>query len=245
MPNPRAHRLPANHSKFPRRLGDGLYPKLLEEGRPLLDDAPVAVSLPVQRVAVDSESTEIIKPWSWRRVVPFVLGAVGVLGVGLLVTLKGERNVGVPVVRPAVPATATAPTPSSPTTVATTVPATRPEPPAAPQVPVPPIRETVTLEPKIAPQAEAPQPSADELLASAKESFERSDLSKALALARRAAEQGAGAPAFVLIASCLSIKQDFAGAQKALKQALFISPGDADAKRMLERLRNGVPDNTP
>jgi hypothetical protein len=49
----------------------------------------------------------------------------------------------------------------------------------------------------------------------------------------------------VLIGSCLSIKKDFAGAQKALKQALLIAPGDADAKRMLERLRNGASDDTP
>jgi len=87
--------------------------------------------------------------------------------------------------------------------------------------------------------------SADELLAAAKESFDRSDITNALALARRAARQGAGAPAYVLIAGCLSIRRDYAGARSALRQALRISPGDAEAKRLLERLRTGTTADAP
>jgi eukaryotic-like serine/threonine-protein kinase len=254
------------------RLGDGLYPRLLEQGRPLLDDAPpvLAPEMIERRRVVDSDATEIMKPRNWHRVVLFALGAAVVLVVGLFVGLKGDKNVEVRVALPAQPEQPPAVVqPSQLPSPPKTEPAARPEQPAVSQAAVPPARKTVAPQPQITPQvapavrktttahpqitpktaiepqAATPQPSTDELLASAKESFERSDLSKALALARRAAEQGAGAPAFVLIGSCLSIKKDFAGAQKALKQALLISPGDAEAKRMLERLRNGVPDYTP
>jgi tetratricopeptide (TPR) repeat protein len=234
------------------RLADGLYARLLEQGRPLLDDAPavVAPELVERRRTVDRDATEIMKPRDWRRILLFVLGGV-VLGVAVLVVVsRGGKDVEVPAVRPVtepepvadpMPEPAIGNRPASPDPATGTRP---PEPdpatgtrPPAPK-PVPPVA-------KAAPTPQSPQPSADELLASAKESFEESDLPKALALARRAAEQGAGAPAFVLIGSCLSLKKDFAGAQKALKQALLISPGHAEAKRMLERLRNGVPDDTP
>ncbi len=227
------------------RLGDGLYPRLMEEGRHLLDDAPAAERVERRRV-VDSDATEIAKSVRWRRIILFGLGVVGVLVVGLMVPWKGEKTVEkTPVQAP--PAAAVV-APPAPLPEPAPAPATAFRPPApAPGVAsaAVPVRKTAAPQPKVEPERGAVQESADELLASAKDSFERSDLSKALALAQRAAEQGAGAPAFVLIGTCLSIKGDFAGAKDALKQALRLSPGDANATRMLKRLGNGTPEDTP
>jgi tetratricopeptide (TPR) repeat protein len=76
-------------------------------------------------------------------------------------------------------------------------------------------------------------------------SFEAERFSEALSLARLAANQGAGAKAFVLIGSCLSLKKDYVGAREALERALHLSPEDADAKRLLKRLRLETGGDTP
>jgi serine/threonine protein kinase len=226
------------------RLGDGLYPRLLEQGRPLLDDVPAPEMIERRRV-VDSDATEVMKPRNWHRLVLFALGAAIVLGVGVLVTLKGGKKVEVTDVAPVQP-----PSP------AVVPPEPKPEPgprlepkpdPAAGSRPAtsepghppvsPAILKTATPQPKIAPEPQIPRSSADELLASAKSSFEAERFSEALNMARSAANQGAGAKAFVIIGSCLSLKKDYVGAREALERALRLSPEDVDAKRLLKRLR--------
>jgi len=85
------------------RMKDGLYPKLLEEGRPLLDDDSPPEKLKRRRAA-DSDATKIIKPRDWHRLLLFALGGVVVLGGGLFLTLRDGKSVEVPVVQPAPPA---------------------------------------------------------------------------------------------------------------------------------------------
>jgi serine/threonine protein kinase len=91
----------------------------------------------------------------------------------------------------------------------------------------------------------AAQPAADELLAAARESFEMESFSEALRLARAAAKQGAGAKAHILIGTCLSIAKDHQGARAAFEQALRLSPGNAEAKRLLDELLRKPPNKTP
>jgi tetratricopeptide (TPR) repeat protein len=77
------------------------------------------------------------------------------------------------------------------------------------------------------------------------ESFEDSDIPKTLALAKLAAERGAGAPAYVLLGTCLYIKKDYPRAKDALEVALRLSPENVEAKRRLERIREIMPDHKP
>jgi hypothetical protein len=88
------------HDFESRGLRDGLYPKLLEEGRPLLDDAP-APELVERRRVVDSDPTEILKPRNWRRIVLFALGGAALVAVAPFVFFRGGKNVEVPAVQPA------------------------------------------------------------------------------------------------------------------------------------------------
>jgi tetratricopeptide (TPR) repeat protein len=124
------------------------------------------------------------------------------------------------------------------------LPTTVPPPPAAP-----PVRATATPRAKTAHESKSqpatPQQSADELLASALDSFDHSDIPKALSLARLAAARGAGAQAFVLISGCLYVKKDYSGAKEALERALRLSPDNAEAKRGLEKIRRKTIDDTP
>jgi hypothetical protein len=117
-----------------------------------------------------------------------------------------------------------------------------------PQPAAPPVRPPVTPRAKAA-QESKPQPatpqSADDLLASALDSFDHSDITKALSLARLAAEGGAGDRAFVLIGGCLYVKKDYAGAKEALEHALRLSPDNAEAKQGLEKIRRKTLDDTP
>ena len=99
--------------------------------------------------------------------------------------------------------------------------------------------------PSAAPTVQKTASSADELLASAENAFDHSNVSRALSLARLAAERGAGAEAFVLISGCLVVKKDYAGAQEALEHALRLSPDNAEAKRGLEKLRRRAVEDTP
>jgi tetratricopeptide (TPR) repeat protein len=232
------------------RLADGLYARLLEQGRPLLDDvpAPVEPEMVERRRAVDRDATEIIKPRDWRRILLFVLGGV-VLGVAALVVVsRSGRNVEGPAVRPvAVPAPGPGPgsvPEPTPTPTPEPEPATGSRPPAPAPAPEP-VRKTATPEPKIAPQPSTAKASADALLASAMESFEDSDIPKTLALAKLAAERGAGAPAYVLLGTCLYIKKDHPRAKDALEVALRLSPENVEAKRRLERIREIMPDHKP
>ena len=87
----------------------------------------------------------------------------------------------------------------------------------------------------------SPDPAPEELLASALEAIDRSQLSQALDLAKLAATHGAGAKAYILIARVLSLKQDPAGAQDALETALRLSPGNRQATRLLEDLKQRNP----
>ena len=143
--------------------------------------------------------------------------------------------------RPAVPPDAPPlPLPQRPhASLSTTV----PPPPAAP-----PVHAAVAARAKVAheskPEPTTPQQSADELLASATDDFDNSELTKAFGLANLAAERGAGAPAYVLIGRILAMKHDPAGAEAAFTHALRLSPKNAEAARRLERLRRKAPDDS-
>jgi serine/threonine protein kinase len=129
------------------------------------------------------------------------------------------------------------------------------QPSAAPPAPLPPHPATQPVYSAVSPRAKAareskpqpaaPQQTADELLVSALDSFDRSDIAKALSLARLAAERGAGAQAFVLISGCLYLKKDYSGAKEALEHALRLAPDNAEAKRGLEKIRRRTLDDTP
>lgn len=78
---------------------------------------------------------------------------------------------------------------------------------------------------------------AEAQLRAAVERFEREDLQLALSLARRAARNGAGAPAYILIGRVLTIQGDIVGAESAFAEAVRLAPGDDRARTLLERAR--------
>jgi cytochrome c-type biogenesis protein CcmH/NrfG len=80
-------------------------------------------------------------------------------------------------------------------------------------------------------------------MAAAEDSFDAEKFSDALQLARAAARQGAGARAYLLIGTCLSVAKDYQGARTAFQHALRLSPANAEARRLLEELRR--PDEAP
>jgi serine/threonine protein kinase len=222
-----------------RREWEEQLPRLLKEGRSLLDP-PIAMP---RRAGKGEAAARLFLPTL------LVLGAAVAL-VGLFIVIVKSRRIAESPAVASVPATLSAqpqkaePGPASgnrPTAIGS-----QPSVLSAPSHAVDTTtHKTISTEPEPVLAPVVPPPSAEEILASAKESFEQSDIAKALLLARRAAEQGAGASAYVLMGSCLSIQKDFAGAQDALRQALRISPKNAEAKRLLERLRNGVSDDVP
>jgi len=244
------------------RLGDNLLPRLLAEGRPLFDDALLPKHVVIDNTVTEpgmplirSEELVPVPRTNWRRVVPLSIGAATILGMTLFFLFRGSETVELPVVRPTaipVPSTiaptptkpsppVTAPNPPKPTPVETVV--SRPE--ATSRSPEPPVHKPAITRPEVVAERPSPQQTPNEILIEAQESFERSELSDALSLAKLAVERGAGAPAFVLIGSCLSIKKDYAGARNAFKQALRLSPNNAAAKRLLERLQRETSDDSP
>jgi tetratricopeptide (TPR) repeat protein len=189
---------------------------------------------------------------SHKLILLALLSTAAVIALGIPLVHRHHHSI-VP------PAPAQAATPSvAAQPAAPMVPPTEPlprQPPAPRPTPVPPIPAAPPVHPAAMPQAKAareikPQPatsqqSADELLASALDSFDHSDTPKALSLARLAAERGAGAQAFVLISGCLYVKKDYAGAKEALEHALLLSPDNVEAKRGLEKIRRKTLDDTP
>lgn len=122
--------------------------------------------------------------------------------------------------------------------------ATRP----APTVAKPPSSGTVTStipepKPKAAPLKRRQQTSdtqtADELIELAGDSFERSDLSTAWDLAGKALLKGGGARAYILIGRIAARRKDFSAAQAAFESALRLSPGNPQATRLLDKIRQG------
>ena len=125
-----------------------------------------------------------------------------------------------------------------------------PRPPSVAPAPASPIHKTIPRPTKTAhetmPQPDTPpQPGPDELMVAAMDSFEAENFPQALKLARAAAKQGGGAKAYVLIGTCLSLAKDYPAARAAFEHALRLSPGNAEAKRLLEQLRREFENESP
>jgi eukaryotic-like serine/threonine-protein kinase len=75
------------------------------------------------------------------------------------------------------------------------------------------------------------------LLAEAQVDFDRGDLALSLALARRAARDGAGAPAYVLIGTIMMNEHRDDEAESAFTQATLCTPKDPRAARLLAMVR--------
>jgi hypothetical protein len=195
-------------------------------------------------VARARPSLAAIPSWpSWKRTVAIVASLAVLAGIGIWFLFRQEP---LPAEGPA-PRTAQAPLVSPPLDASATLADARPSVVTA----MPPRADRGVPRPVVSPTTkrtrESQMPSrqdADELLASATDEFDSSELGKALTLAKLAAERGAGAPAYVLIGRILAIKRDAAGAQQAFEQALRLSPGNTEAARRLERLRRKVPDDS-
>ena len=244
------------------QLAGRFFSMMLEKGRPLLDDAPVAAP-PTREMAVGNTVAEPVIPLTSEAIVPipsgkrrqFVLvsfGAAIVLGGVLFVILRDGRAVQSPLVTLPQPIpTLAAPASSQPAVVQPTHPPSPPLPApiivprqAASSQP-PPIHKTPPMRQETVPEKPAPQPSAQDLFVSAQDSFDRSEISEALNFAKRAAHGGAGAPAYVLLGRILAIRHDLNGAEAAYEEALRLAPDNGEAKRRLERLRRKTPDDTP
>ena len=90
------------------------------------------------------------------------------------------------------------------------------------------------------PIANPPLPSPEELLTEAMDYFQRTDLPRTLALARASANMRPSPDAYILIARAL-FESDPAGAQAALETALRLAPGNRQAARLLDDLKQRNP----
>jgi tRNA A-37 threonylcarbamoyl transferase component Bud32 len=75
------------------------------------------------------------------------------------------------------------------------------------------------------------------LLAEAQDDFDRGDLALSLSLTRRAAREGAGAPAYVLIGTIMMNEHRDDEAEAAFTQATLCTPQDPRAARLLAMVR--------
>jgi serine/threonine-protein kinase len=87
------------------------------------------------------------------------------------------------------------------------------------------------------PAVEEPASDPQKLLAEAQDDFDRGDLALSLALARRAARDGAGAPAYVLIGTIMMNEHRDDEAESAFTQATLCTPKDPRAARLLAMVR--------
>jgi serine/threonine-protein kinase len=247
------------------RLGDGLLPRLREEGRPLLDKpspevAPMAAERLNEIAAPEGSApkpTKTMDPRArgrWRRSMVIFLSTGLMLGALFVIFMYLREGGRVPAAASVAPPPAVPPPrPEAVTESPTTAPAPSagPRPIALPRSAVTAPHKPPAPEPGLAPApAPAPilpvkQPRTDELLTAASDAFDRSELPQALAQAKLAAERGAGAPAQILIGRILAVRHDLAGAKTAFEEALRLSPGNTEAAHRLERLRRKMPDESP
>lgn len=248
---------------------------LLAEARPLLDEGkpvvvPVAglmgpppVAPPVSPAAASSELE--VPPLRRRKskwpifavlIAIATAGLVAVLGSVITKHPAPLPEAQPPAIPPAVPSPTPTPQvpslPSIPSTQAQPQPPTpRPAPSRAdlrPSVPVAPDvskRKPRVVSPKLPVRSSDSQATAEQLLESALESFERSDLAEASEFAQMALKQGAGTRAYILIGRIAARRKDFSAAQAAFEQALRLSPGNPQATRLLEKVRRGSPEDLP
>ena len=80
-------------------------------------------------------------------------------------------------------------------------------------------------------------PAPDDLLNRAQEKFDVGDTGAARALARQAANAGAGSPAHVLMGKVLMSERRFDEAEQEFAEAVRLDPGDARAARLLALVR--------
>lgn len=114
----------------------------------------------------------------------------------------------------------------------------RPSEPTPPQRDRPPRqardRRRVTPEPA---QTPSPPAGVNKVLAEAQDEFDRGNLPTALALARDAAERGAGSPAYILIGTIMMNGRRYEEAERAFAEAARRNPSDARAIRLLAMVR--------
>ena len=114
----------------------------------------------------------------------------------------------------------------------------RPSQPTPPQHTRPPRqardRERGTAEPT---QPASPSAGVDKVLSEAQDDFDRGDLTTALTLARDAAHDGAGSPAYILIGTIMMNGRRYAEAERAFAEAARRNPTDDRATRLLAMVR--------
>lgn len=71
------------------------------------------------------------------------------------------------------------------------------------------------------------------LLSQAQDNFDRGELATALTLARDAAHDGAGGPAYILIGTIMMNGRHYDEAERAFTEAVRLAPEDARAARLL------------
>jgi hypothetical protein len=78
------------------------------------------------------------------------------------------------------------------------------------------------------------------LLRDAERSFKSGDLSSALVLARRAAREGAGGEAHLIMGKIFSAQDRLAEAEAEFERARKANPGDGEAVRYLDLVRQDL-----
>jgi serine/threonine-protein kinase len=254
-------------SRYSHVRKNELLAKLVAEARPLLDQVNTNPQLENQ-VSTDLQSEKNddapLSRHKWSPLTILLLGVAGLLlpvlafSVWRYVSPSPAREVSLqttqPALQPSLPPIPTppispppappVPNPPAPVVKLPAVKLTPPSPPSA-GTPEPPISTPLPPQRKTVRRPTTSQPSPAQLLASAEESFERSNLPEALTIAQLAAKQGAGAAAFVLIGRILAFRNDVNGARAAFEQALRLSPDNSEAARRLERLRRVLPEVGP
>jgi serine/threonine protein kinase len=214
--------------------------ELLATGIPLLSKTATQLTQTERTISDSGEAGKA--PRSLGRVALTLLAMVVIVSTVLYVSRRSKVSkvqpaLPVPIAKPSIPTPQTPmPTPAPDAALAPAVALLSPD--AAPTIPTP-------LPTKVREQSKTPvtararhedSPKADAYWEEAQEAFERSELPKALSLARMASKEGGGAKAYILIGIILAMQRDIPGAQIALEKALELSPGNKEAMKHLERL---------
>jgi len=213
------------------------------------DDAPSSSELPVVREHSSARSRADglggraqSKERPAGRGMPYWVRACGVGIVGGLMivaifALALRPKAELPAVPPTPVAAPFVPPPSSPEPPPLAQAVALPEPSApaaAPAQPAEPVRAVAKPKrPARPPQAEAAAGPGAESLDAGYKSFKKADFISAGIEAKRAARQGAGTPAFLLLGDSMMQLQSYAEAQQAYQSALELAPSNPKAKHGL------------
>jgi eukaryotic-like serine/threonine-protein kinase len=211
------------------------------EQRMLAED--VAHAKPLLAIGNRADRPKTVMPAKGRTRRAWFIAAAALLLTNAALIRLGSRGAKSPM---ALPAPRPPQRPPATPTPGTTISAAAPEAPKLSAI------ATASASPRTVPRTSAPRAAAPgaatpgksahgappaidikKSLSDAQDNFDRGDLATALALARNAAHNGAGDPAYILIGTIMMNGRHYDEAERAFTEAVRLDPEDARAARLL------------